>query len=188
VAADAFRADLVSGPFALRDGVEVMIRSIVPADERAMVRFHESLSDESVYRRYFHPLKLGFRVAHERLSRVCHPEPAREVVLVVERADLSDTAIIAVGRLTRTSGDRDAEFAIVVSDAAQGLGLGTELLERLVAAGRRAGLARITGEILPHNLAMQAVAHRVGFRCVFAGGEGLVRAELALERAERTKT
>ena len=32
-----------------------------------MVRFHESLSEESVYMRYFHTMNLDQRTAHERL-------------------------------------------------------------------------------------------------------------------------
>lgn len=166
------------GPFTLRDGTLVTIRPIHPDDEPAMVRFHQSLSDESVYLRYFHPLKLGVRIAHDRLARICHADPAHETVLV---AELPDADIVAVGRLTRRSDGCDGEFAIVVSDAAQGHGLGTEMLRRLVASGREGGLARITGDILPENGAMQAVAERVGFTCAYVGAEGLVRATLTLE-------
>jgi acetyltransferase len=156
-----------------------MIRPIQPDDESAMVRFHESLSDESVYLRYFHPLKLGYRVAHERLARICHVDATHEMVLVVERA-APDEGIVAVGRLTKTNDGGDGEFAIVVSDGVQGQGIGTELLQRLVTLGRAAQLAHITGEILPENRAMQAVAERVGFSCRYAGGEGVVRAHLTL--------
>ena len=176
-----FHGGLVSGPFTLHDGTAVAIRSIRPDDEPAMVHFHESLSDQSVYLRYFHPLKLGVRVAHERLERICHVDPAHEMVLVAERAGPTGGDIVAVGRLTRQQAGRDAEFAIVVSDAAQGQGLGTEMLTRLVAGGRQAGLARITGEILPENRAMQAVCERIGFTCAYLGTEGLVHAELDLD-------
>ena len=49
----------------LRDGTPVTIRPIRPEDEPMMVRFHESLSEESVYMRFFHMLNLTQRIAHE---------------------------------------------------------------------------------------------------------------------------
>ena len=55
----------------LQDGREIAIRPIRPEDEPELVKFHESLSDRSVYLRYFHWMKLEQRVDHERLTRMC---------------------------------------------------------------------------------------------------------------------
>ena len=44
-----------------------------------MVKFHETLSEESVYYRYFTQLKLDQRVAHERLTRMCFNDYDREI-------------------------------------------------------------------------------------------------------------
>ena len=52
-----------------------------------MVKFHETLSERSVYLRYFHPMKLSQRVAHERLTRICFIDYDREMALVAERSD-----------------------------------------------------------------------------------------------------
>jgi acetyltransferase len=49
------------------DGERVRVRPIRPEDEPLMVRFHETLSEQSVYMRYFHMMKLDQRTAHERL-------------------------------------------------------------------------------------------------------------------------
>ena len=46
------------------------IRPVRPEDEPALVRFHETLSDRSVYMRYLQPLLLSLRVAHSRLARI----------------------------------------------------------------------------------------------------------------------
>src|ERR1700675_1254202 len=45
---------------------------IRPDDESLMKQFHETLSDRTVYTRYFCSLSLRSRVAHERLVRICH--------------------------------------------------------------------------------------------------------------------
>ena len=52
-----------------------------------MVKFHETLSEQSVYFRYFHHVRLSQRVAHERLTRMCFIDYAREMALVAERRD-----------------------------------------------------------------------------------------------------
>ena len=54
-------------PWKLKNKAPVTIRPIRPEDEPLMVKFHETLSEESVYHRYFSALKLSQRIAHERL-------------------------------------------------------------------------------------------------------------------------
>ena len=49
----------------LKDGTAVVIRPIQPEDEPLLVKFHETLSEESVYHRYFTQLKLDQRIAHD---------------------------------------------------------------------------------------------------------------------------
>ena len=46
-----------------------------------MIRFHEKLSDQTVYMRYLEKLKLDQRIAHERLARVCFIDYNREMAL-----------------------------------------------------------------------------------------------------------
>ena len=75
-------------------GTTVTIRPIRPEDEPKMVRYQETLSDRSVYLRYFHHLPLTARVNHERLTRVCFIDYDREMVLVAES---TDAEIVAVG-------------------------------------------------------------------------------------------
>ena len=62
----------------------VAIRPIRPEDEPLVVRFHERLSEDSVYLRFFQALKLSRRVAHERLTRVCFVDFNREMALVAD--------------------------------------------------------------------------------------------------------
>ena len=66
-------------------GEEVEIRPIRSEDEPPMVQFHETLSERSVYLRYFHMIKLSQRVSHERLTRICFNDYDREIALVAER-------------------------------------------------------------------------------------------------------
>ena len=166
----------------MKDGTPIVIRPIRPEDEPLMVDFHHSLSGESVYLRYFHMIALGQRVAHDRLTRICFNDYDREMALVAEYEEpkTAKRSILGVGRLSREPGTDVAQFSILISDSYQRRGLGTELLRRLVQVGREEGLKRITAEILPENLGMQAVCERLKFRLKHSASEGLVRAEIAL--------
>jgi acetyltransferase len=150
----------------LKNGESVTIRPIRPEDEPLIVKFHGSLSEESVYYRYFSKLKLDQRVAHERLTRICFNDYDREIALVAERKDAASGQheIIAVGRLSKARGLNEAEFALLISDRWQGQGLGTELLKRLVQVGRDEKLGRITALILSENHAMHHLSKRAGFK------------------------
>jgi acetyltransferase len=150
----------------LADRTPVVIRPIRPEDEPLIVIFHESLSEESVYHRYFSALKLSQRVAHERLTRICFNDYDREIALVAENTDAKtgQKQILGVGRLSRLHGLDEAEFALLVSDRFQKQGLGTELLKRLVQIGRAEKLARINAVILSDNHAMQHVSRKAGFK------------------------
>jgi acetyltransferase len=169
-------------PWALKSGSRVIIRPIRPEDEPFMVKFHESLSEESVYYRYFTQLKLDQRIAHERLTRICFNDYDREIALVAEHkeAQSGKLEILGVGRLSKLRGLNEAEFALVISDRWQRQGLGTELLKRLVQIGRDEKLERISATILKENQGMQHLAQGVGFKLnLEAGGEDY-RAEFVL--------
>ncbi len=152
-------------PWKLRDGTPVTIRPIRPEDEPLLVKLHGTLSERSVYHRYFAQLNLSQRVAHERLMRICFNDYDREIALVAERRDAATGAleILGVGRLSKAHEQNEAEFALLISDHWQRQGLGTELLKRLVQVGRDEKLARITAIILADNRAMQQVSRKVGF-------------------------
>ena len=166
----------------LRDGASVTIRPIRPEDEPLMVNFHQTLSERSVYLRYFAPLKLDQRIAHERLSRICFIDYDHEMAVVAERMNpkTGQREIMGVGRLSKLHGTNEAEFALVVSDAWQRHGLGTQLLKLLVQVGRDEKLERVTAMMLADNREMQSVARKVGFKVERIPGENEYRAELVL--------
>ena len=168
-------------PFRLSDGVEVTIRPIRPEDEPRVADLHRQLSERSVRLRYFQPLQLSQRTAHERLIRVCFSDYDREVALVVERQLAGGTAeILAIGRLSKIPGQTQAEFALVISDEWQHRGLGTELLRRLVQIGRDEHVSAIVADILPENADMRRICEKVGFKLRYEPGDSVVRALLQL--------
>src|SRR6185437_11822550 len=144
----------------MKDGTPVTIRPIRPEDEPAMVHFHETLSERSVYYRYFHLMNLEQRTTHERLTRICFIDYDREMALVAETADHE---IVGVGRMSKIHGTQEAEVAVLISDKWQGRGLGKELLSRLLVAGADEKLSRLNADILPDNRGVMRICEKLGF-------------------------
>lgn len=167
-------------PWRLKNGEVVVIRPVRPEDEPALVRFHSALSERSVYLRYFQPMKLSTRTAHERLTRICFLDYDREMALVAEHRDGRSglTEIVAVARLSKLHAVNEAEAAIVVSDDYQHQGLGTELYRRLAQIARDEKIARIVSTMLGENREMRAICQKLGFRIQTDLEEQTVKAEL----------
>jgi len=147
-----------------------------------MVAFHETLSERTVYLRYFYSLSLSARVAHERLSRICFVDYDREMALVADLRDRTtgEHRIMAVGRLTKLHGKNEAEVAVLVADQCQRRGLGTELLSKLIQTARDERLSRISASMLADNAGMQAIFRKLGFRLHHSGGPAPMDASLDL--------
>jgi acetyltransferase len=171
-----------SSNWKLRDGTTITIRPIRPEDEPLMVKFHGTLSEETVHFRYFQHSTLETRTEHQRLTRICFNDYDREIALVAVRQDPTTMQheIIGVGRLIRVRGVDEGEFAIVLSDKFQRQGLGTRLLQLLVQVGKQEGLKKIFGEILPDNSGMLRVAKKVGFTARFDQFAEVMHAEINL--------
>jgi acetyltransferase len=166
----------------MKDGTCVTIRPIQPEDEPAMVHFHETLSDRSVYFRYFHMMNLEQRVQHERLLRICFIDYDREMAFVAERrnAETGTHEILGVSRMTKVHWANEAEVAVVVSDAWQGRGLGKELMARLLRFGADERLERLTADILPENRSVMRICEKLGFSLRHSLDEEVVKAEFKL--------
>jgi acetyltransferase len=165
----------------MKDGGDVVIRPIRPEDEPMMIEFHKKLSERSVYLRYFQPLKLTQRTAHERLTRACFIDYNREMALVAERKnEAGEGEILAVGRLSKLHGQDEAELAAVATDGAQHKGLGSELYRRMIEFARDEKLKRVVSTMLPENREMRAVCVKHGFKMLSNMEDNTIRAELEL--------
>ena len=165
----------------LKDGTPVTIRPIRPEDEPLMVQFHQTLSERSVYLRYFCSLSLSTRVEHERLARICFASYDRGFALVADhkKPETGEHEILGVGRFSAINRG-EAEAAVLVSDRWQGKGLGTELLAGVARVAREENFQRLCGEILRDNLATQAIFKKAGFKLRATEDPSSVAARLEL--------
>jgi acetyltransferase len=161
------------------DGMQFAVRPIRPDDEPLMVDFHGQLSEMSVYMRYFLPLKLDVRVAHERLFTKCFIDYDRELALVAEYAVEGVRHLAGIARLIRNHNSNSAEVAFLVADKFQNRGLGTHLLESVMKIARQEGIAVLEASTLSENFNMKDMFVKAGFR-FSAPEDGVVTATLRL--------
>jgi acetyl coenzyme A synthetase (ADP forming)-like protein len=175
----AFPAHWVSDAV-LADGGTVHLRPITPDDGEALRRFHQTLSLETTYFRFFSPHP---ELSDNEVEQFTHVDHDRRVAIVAELGG----EIVGVGRYEGLDDSKAAEVAFVVTDAHQGRGLGTLLLEELAAVARERGINRFVAETLPNNRRMIQVFRDAGFEVVQRWEEGAVSVELAIEPTERSR-
>jgi acetyltransferase len=90
--------------------------------------------------------------------------------------------VLAVGRLQRLRRSNEAEVAVVVADAYQGLGLGSELLRRLVEIARLEGITGLWADILAANSRMRRLCESLGFTLSEELGDPTVSGYLELKQ------
>jgi acetyltransferase len=172
-----------AGTWKATDGGDFDIRPIRPEDEPMIVGFHENLSDKTVQGRYLEDLGLKARTAHERLARVVFNDYDREIALVAEHTpDGGDREIEAVARLSKHHAENGGEFSIVVADCCQKIGLGTELLRRIIAVAKAEGLDWVGADVRPENAGALRAAEKAGFTIGPKAGSTVLRAEYRIDR------
>jgi acetyltransferase len=171
-----------SYPLTLKDGTQVTIRPIRPEDEPLMAHFNATLSERSVYLRYLQVLNLSQRTQHERLAKLCFIDYDREMALVAERTNerTGGPEVIGVARITKMRNQPMAEYGMIVSDKYQGIGIGRQLLERMVEVARAEKVEVLYGIIVPENTEMLRLVEKLGFTTQRGEGDPVVTATLEL--------
>src|SRR5947209_2929429 len=140
----------------LRDGTEVRISRLTPADAPLLADAFARLSEESRRLRFLGPkpslsaaeLRYLTEVDGHRHEALCAIDPATGHG-------------VAIGRFVRTpERPGTAEVAITVADAWQRRGLGKLLLERLADRAREEGITGFTAFVAQDNRNMHALLER----------------------------
>ncbi len=157
----------------LRDGSVAHVRPIVPDDADGLRRFHAGQSAESIYLRFFAPLKTLSDKDVARFtqvdydSRVALVATVRGEIIGVARYDLLDA--------------NTAEVAFNISDAFQGKGVGSVLLEHLAAVAQERGVAKFVADVLPQNRKMIQVFNDAGYEVSHHFDNGVIAVAFEIE-------
>src|SRR6478735_4466340 len=163
----------------LRDGTVAHVRPIGPGDADGIRTFHARQSDESIYLRFFAPLR---QLSDRDVHRFTHVDHHDRVALV---ATLDDE-IIGIGRYDRID-PTSAEVAFNISDHFQGKGIGSVMLEHLAAIAQELGITRFTAEVLPQNRKMLTVFKEAGYEVSHHFEDGVIEVSFDILPTERSK-
>ncbi len=148
-----------AAPQRLSDGSAVVVRSMRTGDETRLEAFIAGLSAELRYNRFLS----GRALTPQEIARLSHIDYGREAVLIALAASAGQAPVLGEARYVKEAEGASAEFAVAVADAWQGRGVGSLLLEALVAAARANGIARLHGITLANNYALHALVRKLGF-------------------------
>ena len=165
----------------IREGVgELFIRPIRPEDAPLLIQLFESLSQQSIYFRFFSPLK---KLPSHMLARFTQIDYDREIALVALLGTESNEKMVGVARvITNIYNRKNAEFAVVVADAWHGKGIGAELLKRCLLISKERGIESVWGLVLPENTQMLALGKKLGFTAKRMVGESDYELRIDLTR------
>ena len=95
--------------------------------------------------------------------RLCHIDEETEAAFVLIDDNVSPAELRGVGRVFIDAATDTAEFSVLVEREWTRLGLGAELMRRLVATCRERGLAELWGYVLVENRPMLRLCSELGF-------------------------
>jgi acetate---CoA ligase (ADP-forming) len=160
----------------LRDGSTMRFRPPLREDATAVLTFFQTLSDESLYRRFHgHP-----SVMPRMVEPMLDPDWAERGALI----GLQGERVVAIASYVRLREARTAEIAFAVADDLRGRGIATRLLEQLASAAAAVGIEEFLAEVMLDNDAMLHVFADAGFETTRETVQGATEVRLTLATTE----
>jgi RimJ/RimL family protein N-acetyltransferase len=176
--------DNVSGPESWvtqarsRRGAAFCIRPLRPDDREREIAFMNALSERSRYFRLFTPLKFLPRHLVDQLMDIDY---RRRMAFVATMQQGGVEQFVGVARYGETDQAGVAELGVSVADAWQRCGVASLLIQQLIRYAREQGIHRLTGQVLPDNQAMVALARRLAFTVSYDPAQHLFQISRALD-------
>lgn len=145
----------------LEDGREVALQPIRPEDEPRVFELFDTFSEETWRQRFFGPRR---DVSHEEMTRYTNIDYRRTLALIGVLNQEGEPKLIGVGRLLIDPTSRTGEYAIVIGDPWQGLGLGEKLTDLMIGIAGDKGVKVIQATVLKDNQPMLQLCRKMGFQ------------------------
>ncbi|HEY5139371.1 MAG TPA: GNAT family N-acetyltransferase, partial [Methylococcales bacterium] len=146
--------------YQLTNGVNITIRPIRPEDAVLEKNFHSRLSERTKYFRFMQSLQ---ELTPEMIVRFTQIDYDREMAFVAVTGDANMPSELGVGRYLMNPDGNSVEFALVVADDCQCLGIGSRLMKTLLQTAKAKGMSFFEGEVLVVNKPMLSLVKKLGF-------------------------
>jgi acetyltransferase len=144
----------------LSNGVAITIRPIRPEDAVLEKNFVHRLSACTKYFRFRQSLQ---ELTPEMIVRFTQIDYDREMAFVAVTENESLPSELGVGRYIKNPDGHSAEFALVVADDCQHLGIGSKLMKALMQTAKERGISFFEAEVLVTNNAMLSLVKKLDF-------------------------
>ncbi|WP_419662429.1 putative acetyl-CoA synthetase [Desulfosarcina variabilis str. Montpellier] len=161
-----------------KDGRPLFIRPVRPEDVPLFVTFRESLSESSLYYRFFRNIS---EFTPRQLHLFTTIDYDREIALIALANIDKEEKMLGVIRILSHPDRKKGDFYIIVADAMQGQGIGSILLHTALDIARKQGYETIFGVVLPENEGMKNLSKKVGFQVKFNFDERVFDLRLDLD-------
>ncbi|UOA10439.1 bifunctional acetyl coenzyme A synthetase (ADP forming), alpha domain/GNAT family N-acetyltransferase [Methylobacter sp. S3L5C] len=146
--------------FQLANGANITIRPIRPEDAVLEKDFHNRLSERTKYFRFMQALQ---ELTPEMMVRFTQIDYDREMAFVAVTEDENLPSELGVGRYLMNPDGNSVEFALVVADDCQCLGIGSRIMRALIQTAKSKGMLFFEGEVLVINTPMLSLVKKLGF-------------------------
>lgn len=160
---------------ALKNGGSVFVRPIRDTDGKLLLELFDKLYPNSIYRRFLTPLRM---IPESLLFKLTHVNYESDFALVAVIPENGKDAVIAVARYGYDPGDQVTDFAILVRDDWQGLGLGKCLLKDIFAIGREHGISCFVSLIDSNNHAMKQLIKSLDYPVRYSHRTGAIKVRI----------
>jgi acyl-CoA hydrolase/GNAT superfamily N-acetyltransferase len=168
----------------LRPGMKILFRPIKPTDEEMMQELFYSLSEESIYYRFFHRTQV---MPHKKVQRFTTVDYQKDMAIVGVVEEYGQEKIIAVGRYSLEPDSNMAEAALLVQDDWQGRGIGTRLLNYLIQIAKSRKIAGFKAQVLAENRAPLHMMHKTGYTVETTLEDGILHVSFKFQGKEEAK-
>ena len=167
----------------LRDGARLRLRPIRSEDQDRLIAFYDRLSRHTAYQRFFTVMK---RLPPDWAHLLANVDYQSRLALIAEHGPAEAPELVGVARYEPTDRPDTGEVAFVIQDGWQNRGLGTIMLDELLAAAEARGIRRFRAWVLANNTRMIDLLSRftdVGERRTESGVTELVLTRRAMPAA-----
>jgi GNAT superfamily N-acetyltransferase len=158
--------------------LKVRFRAIKPSDEEDMRRLFYRFSDQTVYRRFFYPIRT---MPHQKMQQYVNIDYCWAMSVVALLGEPGEGTIIAEARYAKDEKSAYGEVAFVVEEKYQGLGIASYLYEMLIRLAKERGLKGFTAQVLQTNKSMMKVFEKGHLPITARLKDGLYRLKIPFD-------
>ncbi|MDN2661995.1 bifunctional acetate--CoA ligase family protein/GNAT family N-acetyltransferase [Psychromonas sp. 14N.309.X.WAT.B.A12] len=164
----------------LKNGQTILLRPITAEDEVRHQLFDNSQTKEDRYKRYF---SQRGSMTHEEMAMLTQIDYEREMAFIaVNYSHEEEQDIVAVIRASTDPDNIEAEFGMIVSRDLQGLGMGSLLLNKMIAYQQSKGTRYLVAMTMLNNIGMAKLAKKLGFKIERDIEEGIINMHMELTK------